>query len=386
MRIPAASSGSISAVLPAALSAVRGGSATPLSLPPDVSGVIVLVVDGLGRALLDQHAALAPTLTGAPGPTLDATFPTTTPTNLTSLGTGTPPIEHGIIGTACGVAGSDRPLISLTWRWDSQLHGPDARDDLPPEAYQPLTTVFSQALDHGIAATTVLEPSFAESGLTRAALRGGSIVAASGLDATLAAAVEAVIPGPAIAYAHHGDIDTAGHRHGPGSQAWCVELARADATLTRWREQLPPRVALVVIADHGMVEVPPQGLIDLAERPELLAGVRMLGGDPRARQLHVEPGARDEVAATWRAHAGATGRVVTREQAISAGWFGPAVRQRAGIDARIGDLLVLADTEVAWIHGERDPFGGRMPGQHGALSDAELLVPAVSLTSPGASS
>ena len=379
MRTPAADDGGLAAVLPAALAAVSGGSPAPLSFDRRPSGVVVLVVDGLGRGLLDDHADLAPTLATAPGPTLDAAFPATTTTNLTTLGTACPPIEHGIVGTGIAVPGHDRTMVSLTWTWDRQLGGPDARGDVVPERFQPCTTVFERACEAGVTATTVLRTEFVPSGLTRAALRGGRIITADDLDTTLEAAVAAAAHGPAIVYAHHGDLDAAGHLAAPGSEAWCTELARVETALTRCLDRLPSDVALVVTADHGMVAVPDEQLVDLADQPQLLAGVGVLAGDPRARQLHVEPGALDEVAAAWREQVGEHGRVATREQAITAGWFGPPDRVRAAVPARIGDLLVLADGAVAWIHRERDPLGGRLPGQHGSLSDAELRVPAVTL-------
>ena len=379
MRPPTTGSGSLTAVLPAGLTAVEGGDPAPLHLERRPTGVVVVVIDGLGQALLDDHADLAPTLASAPGPTLDATFPTTTPTNLTSLGTGLTPIEHGITGTGIGVPGHERTLISLTWRWDHQFEGPDARDEVPPEAFQPCPTVFARARGRGVRATTVLRPEFATSGLTRAGLRDGTVVTASDLETTLEVAVDAASPGPSLVYAHHGDLDAAGHLAGPGSDAWCAELARIDAVLERCRQQLPPDVALVVTADHGMVRVDDTGFVDLADRADLLEGVRVLGGDPRARQLHVVAGAVDDVAARWREHAGDAARVVTRDEAIGAGWHGPRARLRDGVGARIGDLLVVATAEVAWIHRDRDPLGGRLPGQHGALTDAELRVPARTL-------
>jgi hypothetical protein len=83
---PRHGAGSVASVLPAAVAAVRGGPPGELPLPAGVRGVVVLIVDGLGRQLLDAHADLAPSLASAPGATLDAPFPTTTATSLTSIG------------------------------------------------------------------------------------------------------------------------------------------------------------------------------------------------------------------------------------------------------------------------------------------------------------
>lgn len=352
-----------------------------LPLPPTARAVIVLVVDGLGRLQLDAHRSLAPALAAAPGPTLDAPFPTTTPTSLASIGTGVPPGRHGLTGTSLAVPHDDRLLLALTWSWTRQDLDLDARDDVVPESFQPIPTRFELAPDDGVRAVTVLRPEFATSGLTRAALRGGEVVTASGLDATLAAALDAVTPAaaPTIVYAHHGDLDAVGHLTGTGSQRWCAELAAAETAIVAAADRLPRDVALVVTADHGMVTIPPDGFVELADHPALLDGVRVLTGDPRARQLHTVPGAAEDLLAAWREHAGDRAHVVGRDEAIAAGWFGPEVADH--VRGRIGDVVVgTVAPDVAWVHRDADLFGGRLPGQHGALTLEELRVPAVVLT------
>ena len=50
----------------------------------------------------------------------------------------------------------------------------DLRDDFPPEAVQPGPTALERAAAVGVAATVVSARRFENSGLTRAALRGGT--------------------------------------------------------------------------------------------------------------------------------------------------------------------------------------------------------------------
>jgi hypothetical protein len=378
---PRVGDGSVGCVLPEAVTAVAGSPTRALPIPEGTRAVVVLVVDGLGRRLLDEHADLAPLLTQAPGITLDAPFPTTTATSLTTIGTGLMPGEHGLVGYSLAVPGHERRLVVLTWGWQRQDLDLDARDDVPPEGLQPAPTVLERAAAAGIDAVTVLRPEFPGSGLTRAALRGGRVLTATGLEETLATAVGAATPGTdrTVLYAHHGDLDTIGHVTGPATDQWCEELARIDRALAQTLDALPADVALVVTADHGMVHLPPEGFIELAEEPALLEGVRLLTGDPRARQLHTEPGAADDVVAAWREHAGDRAHVVTRDLAIDAGWFGPRVDDR--VRPLIGDVVVGTRVpDVAWVHRDEDPFGGRLLGQHGALTPAEVEVPALVLS------
>jgi hypothetical protein len=369
----------VSMLVPDAVTALTDGPRGALPLPSGLDAVVVLVIDGLGARLLAAHPEQAPLLTSLPGPTLDAPFPSTTATSLTSIGTGAPPGTHGIVSYSLAVPHDDRPLITLTWSWGRQDLDLDARDDVVPERFQPRPTAFERAAERGVRAVTVLRPEFATSGLTRVGLRGGEVVPASGREETFAAAVRAASgPGPTVVYAHHGDLDAIGHLTGPGSDPWCAELAAIDASLARIATTLPPRVAIVVTADHGMVRIPPERFVELADDPAWLDGVRVLTGDPRCRQLHVHPGAAEEVLARWRERCGEDAHVVTRPQAIDAGWFGPVVTEE--IRQRIGDVIVVARSDAAWVHRDRDLFGGRLPGQHGALTADELEVPALVLT------
>ncbi len=372
---------SLAEVLPDATAALNGHGSRLLGLPEGLDGVVVLVLDGLGRALLDAHAEIAPRLASGPGPMLDAPFPTTTATSLTTLGTGLAPGEHGVVGYSFAVPGTDRPLVVVTWSWDRHDLALDARDEVAPEDLQPRSTAFAVARDAGVRPVTVLPAEFADSGLTRAGLRGGEVVHAKGLASTLAAAVEAAdaTPGPTLVYAHHPEPDATGHLTGPGSEQWMTKLAAIDAEVDRAVASLPHGVALVVTADHGMLRVPDEGLVELADRPDLLAGVRVLTGDARARQLHTRPGAHDDVLSTWREHAGGSAHVLTRDEAIAAGWFGPLVTEAAR--SRIGDVVVCArDPGVGWVHRDVDLFGGRLPGMHGALTRDEVEVPALVFT------
>jgi hypothetical protein len=380
-RPPRYGTADVGMLIPDAVRALTGHAPSVIPLPEGVRGVIVLVVDGLGRRLLDRHADVAPYLAAASGPTLDAPFPSTTATSLTSIGTGLTPGAHGITGYSIAIDGVDRPLVVLTWSWDRHDPTLDARDDVVPETLQPHPTAFDRARDADVEAVTVLRPEFVSSGLTRAGLRGARSTMATGRDETLAAAVREVVGSrrPTVVYAHHGDLDTLGHLHGPSSDAWLAELAAVDDTCARSAADLPPGVALVVTADHGMVHVPRDRRVELAERPDLLAGVRVLTGDFRARQLLTVPGAADDVLAAWRASCGDLAHVVTRDEAIDAGWFGPRVTEV--VRRRVGDVVVSARVpDVGWVHRDRDLLGGQIPGMHGALTPEEIEVPALVLT------
>lgn len=364
---------SIADLVPSAMAAVGLGGPNPLDLPP-CDAAVVLVVDGLGARQLREHAAAAPFLAGRLDGPIDAVFPTTTAASLASIGTGLPPGQHGIAGYAIGHPDHDQPFNLLTWRVGCRGGGFDAREVIPPETYQPTPTALERAGDLGARVAVVVHPDFTDSGLTRAGLRGGTRVEALGLAGTVEAAVAATRGrGPMLVYAHHGDVDTMGHVYGAGSEQWISALSAVDAELERIAELLPRGTALFVTADHGMVTVPEEEVFELADHDELTAGVRVLAGEPRVRQLWVEPGTRDDVLAAWQETLDGRAVVVAREDAIAAGWFGVVADH---VLDRIGEVVAVA-TRGSMVHREVDPFGGRLLGQHGALSRDEVEVPLI---------
>ncbi|MFO6454580.1 alkaline phosphatase family protein, partial [Aeromicrobium sp. LTX1] len=79
---------------------------------------------------------------------------------------------------------------------------------------------------------------------------------------------------------------------------------------------------------------------DVDEDWELNAGIRLLGGEGRARHLYAVPGAARDVRTVWREVLGEQCWVAGRDEAIEAGWFGPHVEKR--VRDRLGDVIVAA--------------------------------------------
>jgi Type I phosphodiesterase / nucleotide pyrophosphatase len=343
-------------------------------LPVGTGAVCLLLVDGLGWQLLGEHAADAPFLAGlaAGAQPVAAGFPATTAVSIGSLGTGVPAGAHGIVGYSFAVDG--RLLHPLSWTVREDGRSVDARDRLRPEDVQPLPTALQRAAAAGVRVQLAVPAAFRGSGLTRAVLRGGDIAPVHALGDLAAAALAGLAgDGPALSYAYHGDLDLLGHVYGPGSLPWRLQLSHVDRLAAAIAAGLPAGAALVVTADHGMVHVPPEHRLDLDTTPALRDGLRLIGGEPRARYLYTEPGATAAVRATWTALLGDRAWIADRDEAIAAGWYGPAVADR--VRDRIGDLIVAARTDVAITCPATEPTLSRLLGHHGSLTPDEQLVP-----------
>jgi hypothetical protein len=337
--------------------------ANPLGLAP-ADRACLLVIDGLGWELLRQQPATAPFLAelAISGRPLTAGFPATTVTSLTSLGTGLPPGQHGVLGYQVLVPGTGRLLNAL--RWDKRVD---------PLAWQPAPTVFERAAAAGVLPLRVAQGAFRDSGLSRAAMRGAHYRSADTLGALAGRAASALAAEPrAFAMVYEAGLDGTGHALGCASDAWRFQLAHVDRLAEQLAGALPPGTALYITADHGMVDVAPADRIDIDATPALRDGVAVLGGEPRARHVYARPGAAGDVLDTWRALLGSAAWVLSRDEAIAEGWFGPV---SPGNRERIGDVVAAAAGAGALVARTAEPKESALIGMHGSMTAADQLVP-----------
>lgn len=328
---------------------------------PTARRICVVLVDGLGQQNLAERAGHAPFLRGLGlARALTTGYPTTTATAIPLFGTGCGPGRTAMVGYTVHnpETGDAANLVSWTGV------GPGDQWQREPSLFEPLVAA-------GIPVTSVGPSKFAGSGLTAAALRGGRFVGAESLDARVDAAVVALRE-PGLVYLYWGAVDKAGHRYGWRSPQWGEALGELDRELGRLARSVPRDTVVVITADHGMVDVDPAQIVDVASEPELRAGVRLVTGEPRACQVHVD-GDPDAVLARWRERLAGSALVVRRDEAIDVGWFGPVAEHVRPV---IGDLVVSA-TGVAGVGDTRFQTVNslRLPGMHGSFTPWEMLVP-----------
>lgn len=387
----------LAGVLTSAAAALGAADFTNTLQLPRTRRAAVVMVDGLGKSLLKRYAGHAPFLKSVlekDATTLQVPYPTTTAASLSSLGTGLAPGRHGLVGY--DVLDPERDTVI------NQLGGWDPKTD--PGTWQPHPTVFERLAatrpegsapgggpvsafdDPGVAAVTVSLPAFESSALTTASLRGSRFVGAKTLQARFQKAKEELhaATGPVLLYLYLNELDKAGHQHGVGSEQWLYALEEIDGAARRLSTSVPKDTVLLLTGDHGMVDVPEAGRIDYAELPGLVDGIRHTAGEPRFVQLHWADDASDAVrertTAAWRSAFEDQTWILTRSEAISAGWFGDV---DARVAPRLGNLIVAAHGPVALYDGRRvAPAAFEMVGHHGAPTRAEREVPLLFLQRP----
>lgn len=243
-----------------------------------------------------------------------------------------------------------------------------------PTQWQPVPTYFERLAEEGVSSAVVSPARFAGSGLTGAALRGARHVPADTLEQRVSAALRELRAGTPVVYLYWSEIDHSGHAHGVASDAWIGQVEQFDAGLAMLMRGLPSGVRVVLTADHGMINVEPDRIIDVASTPALREGVRIVAGETRAAHVHAEEGRADEVEERWRETLGESAWVLSRAQM-------PALIGEGSGASVIGDLLVLARGCGGVVDSRTQSAAAiAMPGIHGSVTPTEMRIPVVTLS------
>lgn len=335
-----------------------------------VTKAAVLVVDGLGAANLRDRKGHARWLHGrwsARDLVADSGFPSTTASALTSLTTGVGAGQHGIVGYTVRDPRSGE-LIN---------HLKDWAPHVDPATWQLKPTIFEKAATRGIPSLALGEPRFAGSDFTKAVWRGAEFLGVRSLEEQATAMRDFFdAHDHGLAYLYWPALDRTGHSQGVASDSWIHRLEELDASLQALSAVLRDDEGLIITADHGMLDVPQEHKLIIAEGSPLLANVAAWGGEPRVPQLYLDnPDALVDVHAAWHEGLGGAAKVMTREQLVDEGWLGPLAD---GVLERVGDITVACiESVVAYRESTASVMSMAMVGQHGSLTAREREIPVI---------
>ena len=355
-------------------------SSLGLSTAEDILGIgqsphgreILLLIDGLGDDALTQYAEHAPHIARLKKfGTVETAFPSTTSTSLATLTTGELPGVHGMLGYMVAVPRSGGRILNAL-KWDERVD---------PVTWQPVPTLFERGSAAGIHVSHVAAKRYEGTGFTRAVFRGAEYKGANVVADLIARTVESLTKTPSFVYLYMNDVDVAGHSDGVGSEKWIAALKLVDSLVAGLFDAVPKGVRLWMTADHGMINA--TRTVILGHDNNLLEGIAITAGEPRARHMYLAPEldsavARNEMKLKWEEFLGSDAVVYTRESAREAQLFGPRVTDDA-FD-RIGDLVVIARNGLILVDPTRTHLESAMIGHHGADTEIEKTVPFLTVT------
>lgn len=318
--------------------------------------VVLLVLDGVGWHQLQRRRHLAPTLAAMEGGPIHTVLPTTTATALTSITTGVPPGQHGVVGYRIPADGEVLNIL----RWTTRRG--DAREAIPPAKIQTLPC-FGGQRPPAITRTEFQRSGFSGAHLDGIRFRGWR------MPSTLVTEIaDLTAHGEPFVYAYYDGVDKVSHEYGLGPH-FDRELAATDRLVAEVLSSVPAGTAVVVTADHGQVHVD-QDASPLA--PEVATHVDFQSGEARFRWLHALPGHQPALFASAQEAHGDRAWVLTRDQMIDEGWYGSVVTDAAR--ERLGDVALVAKGTAAFTE-PTDTGPYQLVGRHGSATPAELDVP-----------
>lgn len=336
---------------------------TPLDLGA-ARRVCVILVDGLGYFNLAERGGHAPTMRRAlaDSTSLQSPYPSTTAASLATLGTGALPGRTGMLGYT--VRNPATMALANLVQWTGL---PEA------EQWQRVPTVLERLTKAKVTVTSIGPARFADSGMTRAALRGGGYRPAESLSARVDVAIDQ-LRHDGLVYLYWGDVDKTGHHHGWGSRQWGDALELVDAEIARLIRSVPRGTTVLLTADHGMIDVDLAQRWDVGQVPELNRGVELIAGEPRALHVYAEANTdQRELVARWQGTLGDAATVMTKTEAIDLGLFGAVDAQVLPV---IGDVIVaMSDRATVVDSRTQTPGSLSLTGVHGSWTEIETTVP-----------
>jgi len=370
-------------------------SANPGELPDwlpeparEAEQIVLLVLDGLGWEQLQAERTSTPSIGCGVGGPITSVVPTTTATALTSISTGLPPAQHGIVGyrilidtASDGVAGSRARIEPGRWgapgaqvlnvlRW--RTGDGDVRQSLPPETFQPVPAF------GGDPVPAVTRAHFVATGFSAAHLDGASMTGWQ-MPSTLVVEIGRLVSeGSRFVHAYYDGLDNVAHEHGLGAH-YTAELRFADRLVSDIVESLPERACLVITSDHGQVDV---GRAAVMPANELLEACWLISGEGRFRWFHARPGAERDLQDAALEYHGDSAWVRSLEQMQDEGWFGGVLSK--SVASRLGDVALVAREPVAFLD-PADTGESRLAARHGSLTAAEMFVPLLAISGTSSS-
>ncbi len=184
-------------------------------------------------------------------------------------------------------------------------------------------------------------------------------------------------PGGKFIYAYWNEPDATMHRTGTVSPQTHELVTLLEERIERFAAGLSDTL-LMVTADHSHMDG--RNLCS-RDHPEVLGCLERLPSlEPRTLNLFVKKSELDRFPGVFREHFGEDFLLLTREEVLRLGLFGPG-ESHPELELMIGDYVAAAvsDTSIFNTHYEAQS----MPGGHAGMTPEEFRIPLIVIDCPG---
>jgi predicted AlkP superfamily pyrophosphatase or phosphodiesterase len=378
---------------------------TPLDLDNDVQNldrkkkVVLLVIDAMGDINLMRASEAIPELKQELNifkkRTITSVFPTTTTAALTSMFTGVPPIEHGILGYTLYL----EEFQSLT---NMILFSPKSidkylprdsllkKDGITAENFIEQDSIFGKLSKKKVSCHVLTANQFNGTGLTRIHTKGCNHAVNTYLGITeMFTKLKDTLDrndGKTFIKAYWGLADTYAHKNGPYSKLYQYEIRNIfrlfrELVLEQMSDKEREETLFLITADHGQIETPKKYEETLYKSDYNNYSIRgPVSGEYRASYINVKDNTVFE--RNFIKDYEDRFMIIEKNQAIEKGLFsGSELEMDMKLFnkniSRIGDYIVMGRDKYSLhpVDGEIEKKPRGMMGKHGSLTAEELFVP-----------
>ncbi len=317
-------------------------------------------------------------------------FPSTTAAAVTSVSTGTPPLQHGLAEWYIYMRKAGGIIATLPFRRMTN-HTPDSlkNDDLTADDLFKGDAIFGRLKKRGVKSYVYIPKGISKSVYSGKAYRNSKLVPYSYLP-DLFVSLRTQLKrenSSAYFYVYIPDLDSMEHSYGPYTEQYEAQLSVINhllktELLDRISKEDAKDTVVIIIADHGQINVDPMKVLYLNNYKESI-GFFELGddgtpilpvGSPRDVFLHIKPDRLDEAQRYFARILKDKAKVVMVADLIRDGLFGKGDASEE-FYRRIGNLAILpfGRNTVWWDFSPYEEF--KFYGHHGGLSEEEMLIP-----------
>jgi len=359
-------------------------------LPNDVFGkeikqydkVVLFVIDAFGytffEKFFEKSTFLKRIVSEGVVSKLTTQFPSTTTANVTTLHTGIPVSESGVIEWNYYEPRIDAVYSPLLFKkaGESELLNIDASELLPIENIYQKLNVASYVFQYQL---------YNEGPYSKLMHKGSETISFQDIDEGLSQLKKILqLNEKSYSYFYHSDFDSVLHEFGPESlQAEACFDSIFNSLDTFFEEVKLENTLILLTADHGQTTVIKENAIYLnLEFPEILpylkknqAGEFIIPcGSFRDMFLYIEKEHIEDICHFLQKNLIGKAEVYKVEELIKKGVFGHEKPSKEFLD-RVGDIVILPyrDQAVWWY--EENKFFVKHQGMHGGLTKEEMEIP-----------
>lgn len=382
--------------IPAAVAAMLGAEFHGLRPLPtshfqpistNLKRVVLLIIDGWGQNLLQQEQPHLTSLLNQAQiqESITSIFPSTTVAALSSLWTGVPAAQHGLVGLKLFFP-EQASLGNMIHFSPAFGRYPDALVEagVDPKTFLAVPGVAEQLAAGGVATHIFKSADLVNTALSQMHGRGAAadhgIKTFADMMVSMRHLLESKPTERMFISGYWSMVDSLSHEYGWNHPAVAAELRalmwQFEAELLGSLSAAARRdTAVFIVADHGQIVTPRSKHIDINDHPDLRQMLFMRpAGEPRVPYFYAKHGQQQAILDYLHHHLSGKMVAYPATDVLRDGLLGDAPFA-TGVTDRVGDVIGIMRDGYAFLSPRERGKGFHMQGRHAGLTAAEMQVP-----------